>query len=66
MGELPVIQLDDDDLAHVTGGLGPIRQAFAQRFPIATGVLRRLGFGLGRQGCPGGNCGGGAPAGGAQ
>ena len=58
-----MIQLDDDDLACVTGGLGPIRAAFAQRFPIATGVLRRLGFGLGRQGCPSGNC-GGTPAGG--
>ena len=56
-----MIQLDDKQLQQVTGGLGALRQAFAQNHPIAAGVLRRLFFGpqaaQGGQGCPGGNCG---------
>jgi hypothetical protein len=60
-----LIQLDDDDLRHVTGGLGALRQAFAQNHPIAAGVLRRLWFGRAPQqqgagaSCPGGDCGAG-------
>lgn len=62
-----MIQLDDTQLRHVTGGLGALRQAFAQNHPIAAGVLRRLWLGpqaapggQGAQSCPGGNCAGGA------
>jgi bacteriocin-like protein len=56
-----MIQLDDKQLQQVTGGLGALRQAFAQNHPIAAGVLRRLWFGpqAAQQGCPNGNCGGG-------
>jgi bacteriocin-like protein len=61
----PMIQLDDKELQQVTGGLGALRQAFAQNHPIAAGVLRRLFFGpqQGGGGCPGGTC---APQGGGQ
>ena len=61
-----MIQLDDKQLQQVTGGLGALRQAFAQNHPIAAGVLRRLVFGSqqGGGGCPGGNC--GQPQGGGQ
>jgi len=61
-------QLDDTQLQQVTGGLGALRQAFAQNHPIAAGVLRRLFFGPQQQGgggCPGGSC-GQQPQGGGQ
>jgi len=58
-----MIQLDDTQLQQVTGGLGALRQAFAQNHPIAAGVLRRLWFGPQQGGqagqqpsCAGGNC----------
>lgn len=53
--------LSTQELATVGGGLGGW---FANRFPIATAGLRRLGFGRGANsvapggGCSGGNCGG--------